>query len=462
MGVIRDIRDWFHERGDDIFGVDKKVEKLELHQLLPDEVSDILTRLDEQNQEAIENYEESDRAYREASDRRKDCYQNWQAKIAEFQQFKETHHGIIGSVMYNLPPLRFFSVGKEYQRLKREIKVLKREHKFWVRCSDEKNHIFEQAIEYRKDAKRALSEYKRIIVQKAKLYKKEFKLYTEYEKLNLAKGYKRIDREFGRDITDKLDNFLYYIRENWFDKPLISAGFDVKAVTKAVIDITRGKRLNDAEITAMREVRNWNMMPVNGPQQDNPQQGDPQQDDPQQDDPQHDDPQQDDPQQDDPQQDDQQHDNQQHDDPQQDDSEPDNQSRDEDNDKDDIHNNIKPPVQYDQYGLDRRAVEEVAKSLKDKIDTDLTPEEFLTAMAISNEKSKDINETAKRVKQALKNNPNDPSLAKYANKGAELMKKMLKGEWDIENLQGYMDTYKAVKEKLDKNKQERDSDQQQL
>ena len=480
MGVIRDIRDWFHERGDDFFGIDKKVENLELHQLLPDEVGEILDRLDEKHEDAMEVYKESDRAYREAAEKREQYYREWRLKDAEFKAFKEEHHGIIGMFIYNWTPLRFFTVGREYQRLKKEIKMEKRQHKFWSRCADEKNHIFEQAVEYRKEAKRALSEYKRIIVSKAKMYKKEFKLYAEYEKLNLAKGYKRIDREFGRDITDKLDNFLYYIRENWFDKPFISAGFDVKAVTKAVIDITRGKRLNETEIAAMRGIQAWTIKPVNGPRREAAQTNErPQENETENQ-----------------QQQETEQENQQQNEPQQDevnnemdesfmeedeninnivfDEEPENEQAQEESEIEQpeveaeqeepeneeseqadprklMRGKQKPPVEYGKYNLDRRAVESVIKTMN----LNLTPEEFMIAVAISNKNSIDIADLSKRVKAATMKNPDDARLKKLAQNGAEIVSEMIKEnpdeKFNFEALEDYIDVYKVAKNEIDKN-----------
>ena len=277
MELIRNVKDWFQQKGDDIFSIDKKVEELIENKMLPDKVYNILDSLDGEKQKSEDTYENAKRMYEEATERKTNYFDAWKEKKAEFNAFKTNHHGFIGKILYNFTPLRFFSVGKQYQSLRREIKILNKEYKFWVRCSNEKNHIFEQADEYRKEKRRALAEYKRIIVKKANLYKNEFKLISEYDKLENTQM-NHIEEEFGSDVKHSLENYMNLVINNWFDLEKTNTNFDIKAVTKAIIKMRKGQKLNENDKFAFQSIVNNNEpQPTNqekkASEQDNSEQG---------------------------------------------------------------------------------------------------------------------------------------------------------------------------------------------
>lgn len=277
MGLIRNVKDWFQQTGDDIFSIDKKVEELIENKMLPDKVYNILDSLDGEKQKSEDTYENAKRMYEEAAERETNYFVAWENKKAEFKTFKTNHHGFIGKILYNFTPLRFFSVGKQYQSLRKEIEILNKQHKFWERCSKEKNHIFEQADEYRKEKKRALAEYKRIIVKKAKIFKNEFKLISEYDKLENTQM-NHIEEEFGSDVKHSLESYMNLVINNWFDLKKTNTNFDIKAVTKAIIKMRKGQELDYNDKFAFQSILN-----NNEPQQDKPQEEDQKQDDSQKD-----------------------------------------------------------------------------------------------------------------------------------------------------------------------------------
>ena len=292
MGLIRNVKNWFQQTGDDIFSIDKKVEELIENQMLPDKVYNILDSLDGEKQKSEKTYENAKKMYEEASERKTNYFDAWNDKKAEFKSFKTKHHGFIGKILYNFTPLRFFSVGKQYQSLRREIKILNKEYKFWERCSKEKNHIFEQADEYRKEKRRALAEYKRIIVKKANLYKNEFKLISEYDKLENTQM-NHIEEEFGSDVKHSLENYMNLVINNWFDLEKTNTNFDIKAVTKAIIKMRKGQKLNENDKFAFQSIVNNNEpQPTNqekkASEQDNSEQGNSEQNTQEQDNPEQD------------------------------------------------------------------------------------------------------------------------------------------------------------------------------
>lgn len=292
MELIRNVKDWFQQKGDDIFSIDKKVEELIENKMLPDKVYNILDSLDGEKQKSEDTYENAKRMYEEATERKTNYFDAWNDKKAEFKSFKTKHHGFIGKILYNFTPFRFFSVGKQYQSLRREIKILNKEYKFWVRCSNEKNHIFEQADEYRKEKRRALAEYKRIIVKKAKLYKNEFKLISEYDKLKNTQM-NHIEEEFGSDVKHSLENYMNLVINNWFDLEKTNTNFDIKAVTKAIIKMRKGQKLNENDKFAFQSIVNNNEpQPTNqekkASEQDNSEQGNSEQNTQEQDNPEQD------------------------------------------------------------------------------------------------------------------------------------------------------------------------------
>ena len=253
MGIIRNVKDWFNERGDDLFRVDKKVEELIALGLLPEEAYNTLERLETANKEALNDYKNAGIDLSEASDKRRDCYEKLRDKEEEFEHFKKEHFGLAGKFLYNFTPLRFFPTGREYQRLKREIKNLKNEHKFWTRFYDESTHVFEQTAEYRKEVKRTLAEYKRIIVDKAKTYKRELNLVKEYNKLRMYDEDK-IKNIYDEEFASKLNSAIDKIKNKWFNSEIEDIDFDVTAVTRAITKIRKNKPLNEKDKEAMRTI----------------------------------------------------------------------------------------------------------------------------------------------------------------------------------------------------------------
>ena len=260
MGIIRNVKDWFNERGDDLFRVDKKVEELIALGLLPEEAYNTLERLETANKEALNDYKNAGIDLSEASDKRRDCYEKLRDKEEEFEQFKKEHFGLAGKFLYNLTPLRFFSTGREYQRLKREIKNLKNEHKFWTRFYDESTHVFEQTAEYRKEVKRTLAEYKRIIVDKAKTYKRELNLVKEYNKLRMYDEDK-IKNIYDEEFASKLNSAIDKIKNKWFNSEIEDIDFDVTAVTRAITKIRKNQPLNEDDREAMSAIGNIRVNP---------------------------------------------------------------------------------------------------------------------------------------------------------------------------------------------------------
>ena len=385
MGVIRNIKDWFNERGDDIFRINRKVEELVDLRILPEDVVNTLERLEESNSEAITNYKNAGIDFSEASDKRTKCYDKLVEKQEEFKKFKKEHHGFFGKILYNTI-LRFFPTGREYQRLRREIKNLKKEHKFWTRYCDESSQILRASEEYRKEAKRTLAEYKRIIVDKAKTYKKEIKLLIEYDKL-MKFDKNTIINYYGEEIANRMDSKLKEIKENWFSGNTKDIGADVTTVTNAIIKIWRNQSLNDEELIAMRDFGKSKTK-----QQNN-----------------------------------------------------------------NLKDQIKPPVVYADYGLDRRAIEKLLSKSPLNLKT---PEDFLIVMGFAQQSGEDMVKTAKDIKE-IKDNNSDSDLLKFANDGALMFSEMLQGNSASDELKPYINAYKIRKAFLDAKGQAKSQNQQQ-
>lgn len=247
---LLDIGDWFQTKGDDFFEVDKQCN--ELKGLLPEKVCELLDVLEGKKDLADSRYENESNAYRQSSDNREYYFELLQEKKSAFKSFKDEHHGVFGKAMYNLTPLRFFSsVGREYQRLRKEIKILKREHAHWVRCADENQHVFQDATEQRKEARKALAEYKRIIVGKANIYKEEFKLIKEYDKLLMMNGENKIEELYGKETKDQIEGYLNLVMDKWYDMEDMKPPFDIKKVTKVINKIRKGQKINKNEEVVM-------------------------------------------------------------------------------------------------------------------------------------------------------------------------------------------------------------------
>lgn len=249
-----DVKEWFKERGDDFFEIDKRVDEIDSEGLLPDEASHILNDLEEKKQNAENRYDDKKELYMRSSENRQYYFDKLEEKREEFKQFKENHHGILARVAYNLPPLRFLSVGREYQKMRKEIKMLKREHAYWSRYSDESKHAFDGATEQRKEKSRAVAEYKRIIVGKADVYKEEFKLLKEYSKLTDYRGDNIMTDKCSAETQEKIESYLNEFMDNWFGMNRIECDFDVKSVTKIVTKMRKGKELNEADKKVLENV----------------------------------------------------------------------------------------------------------------------------------------------------------------------------------------------------------------
>ena len=249
-----DVKEWFKERGDDFFEIDKRVDEIDADGLLPGEVSQILNELEEKKQNAEDRYDDKKELYMRSSENRQYYFERLEEKREDFKQFKEDHHGILARGAYNLTPLRFLPVGREYQKMRKEIKMLKREHAYWSRYSDENKHAFDGAAEQRKEKSRAVAEYKRIIVGKADVYKEEFKLLKEYEKLTKYYGDNIMTDKCSAETQEKIENYLNEFMDNWFGMNRIECDFDVKSVTKIVTKMRKGKELSETDKKVLENV----------------------------------------------------------------------------------------------------------------------------------------------------------------------------------------------------------------
>ena len=249
-----DVGDWFHRVGDNFFEVQQKIRELNEEGFLPDKVNELLNVLDEKVKVTDTRYQSANGLYETAKNNRANYFDKLVSKREEFKYFKREHHGILARIMYNFTPLRFLHVGREYQQLRKEIRVLKREYAYWNRYTDDSEQVFRGAEVQRKEAMRAASEYKRIIVSKANAYKDEFKLIKEYEKLQIVDK-DAIREQFGKETKVEMVKYMNLVMENWYDMEKVKTPFDVRRVTKVVSKMNKGKKLNDEEKKVMNNIK---------------------------------------------------------------------------------------------------------------------------------------------------------------------------------------------------------------
>ena len=404
MGIIRNVKDWFNERGDDLFRVDKKVGELVSSRLLPQDVYDVFAVLEEENENAVEDNKKAGIELNEIAEKRRDRFEKLKETEEELKNFKEKHHGIFARVIYNLTPLRFFPTGREYQRLRREIKMLKREHKFWTRLYDESTHDFEATWEHRKETKRTLAEYKRIIVQKAKEHKNELKFLKEYKKLITMDPNLNALGEESDAFKNNLNEAFNFIKNNWFEmnreELQESLQFNVKTVTKAIVKLRKNKELSEYELDAIRDIGGVRENRRSGRQERE--------------------------------------------------EEEEEEQEEEQNKTSNWKNKYKPYVNYDEYGLNREVIQEIANVCNVK-----TAEDFLLGLAVKLHEAAGENteELRKKIKEKLDNNPNDPLLRKCANEGAQMLRDMLQGKEDSGQFKPVLDLYQQFMEKRQKDDQ---------
>lgn len=249
-----DVGDWFHRVGDNFFEVQQKINELNEEGFLPDKVNDLLNVLDEKVKVTDTRYQSANGLYETAKNNRANYFDKLVSKREELKYFKKEHHGILARIMYNFTPLRFLHVGREYQQLRKEIRVLKREYAYWNRYTDDSEQVFRGAEVQRKEAMRAASEYKRIIVSKANAYKDEFKLIKEYEKLQIIDK-NAIREQFGKETKVEMVKYMNLVMANWYDMEKVNPPFDVRRVTKVVSKMNKGKKLNDEEKKVMNAIK---------------------------------------------------------------------------------------------------------------------------------------------------------------------------------------------------------------
>lgn len=250
-----DVSDWFHRVGDSFFEVEKQINELNVEGFIPDKVNDLLNVLDGKVKLTETRYQSANGIYESAKNNRVNYFRKLASKREEFKYFQKEHHGILARVMYNFTPLRFFQVGREYQQLRKEIKVLKKEYAYWNRYTDDSEQVFRVAEDQRKEAMRAALEYKRIIVSKANAYKDEFKLIKEYEKLQIVDK-DAIREQFGKETKVEIVKYMNLVMANWYDMEKVKPPFDVRRVTKVVSKMNKGKKLNEEEKDFMNNIKN--------------------------------------------------------------------------------------------------------------------------------------------------------------------------------------------------------------
>ena len=250
-----DVSDWFHRVGDSFFEVEKQINELNVEGFIPDKVNDLLNVLDGKVKLTETRYQSANGIYESAKNNRVNYFRKLASKREEFKYFQKEHHGILARVMYNFTPLRFFQVGREYQQLRKEIQVLKKEYAYWNRYTDDSEQVFRVAEDQRKEAMRAALEYKRIIVSKANAYKDEFKLIKEYEKLQIVDK-DAIREQFGKETKVEIVKYMNLVMANWYDMEKVKPPFDVRRVTKVVSKMNKGKKLNEEEKDFMNNIKN--------------------------------------------------------------------------------------------------------------------------------------------------------------------------------------------------------------
>lgn len=249
-----DVQDWFYNVGYNFFEVEKQIQQLDLEGLLPAEVCDVLNQLEGNSGDAEKKYYEAKNEHEETIENRRSCNEILADKEREFAYFKSEHHGSLAKIMYNITPLRFFRVGREYQQLRKEIKVLRKESDYLRKYSNIAGKKFETASENRREASRAEVRYKKIVVEKANIYRDTWKLIKEYTEATIKKDDK-IENLFGNDIKKEIENYMNSVIENWYYMDNIKAEFDVKKVGKIITKLNRGDKLKKDEVNFAEKLK---------------------------------------------------------------------------------------------------------------------------------------------------------------------------------------------------------------
>lgn len=358
---VEDVKEWFKERGDDITGLDKSFEDLIINKLLPKKYYDIYEKLEDKDKEAEKDLDYAHDDFQVASENRKRYKNELEQKE---MMFKDKYGGLVSMIKNNvpLPGFRFSANGKEYHRMKREIKIAKRSHKFWARMSDEKYNIFTASEENRKIRRRALAEYKRVIVGKSKQYKDEFKFIKEYNKLRDVDENK-LEDIFGADIKNRIVRFKDDIRDNWVDteRNNLKTSLNVTEATKVLAKLRSSGQITEQDKKIMESI-----IPQKQPN------------------------------------------------------------------KQKSKMNIKPPVDFTKYNIDRSALEIMSKKL-----SVASPEELLAIIAVSyntlakNPNSGDLKmhmqNAAAKLKNLRQNDPDGTIIGRLAQKGAQTFESLISG-----------------------------------
>ena len=363
---IDDFKDWFQHKGDDILGIERTIQELKKYQLMPRNVHDTLENLKDENN-AAENAKNIAIEHLEKTIEKKHVCKS---KLEQKQNMLNDKYGIFSKFLHNFIPIPFAFTrrGKEYHDLRREIRLLNDDLKFYERYANEDQVTLQVNLKYSKERKRALDQYKRIIYNKSKLYKKEFKFAKEY--LDLMKMDKnKLEKVIGEQCKESLRGITTTIVYCWFDMNEIPLNFDLDIATKMLTRIRKNEKISPEEIEAFKaEILHSGPRSNNNPTQNNP------------------------------------------------------------NTKKDNGINIEPPIQYQDYGLDRRAVEALAYHFKDtyKTDFNLSAEEFLIVFAAAKRNNVDIKEAAEKFNKAKTQGLNTDAYVKYAPEGAQILSDMLR------------------------------------
>ena len=396
---IGDIKDFFQQKGDDIFGVERKIAELENDRLLPQKVFETLEDLKDNDDIAKNNREAMEKKLKETIRDRENCRKEIKNKEDEIN----SNFGFFQKLRYNFLPLPFAFTrkGRAYHDLKKELTILNMYLKFYIRCTKEDYNIFIEAVENRKERRRALNEYKRIVFNKAKYYKDEFKFIKEYNKLKDIDNIK-LENILGPQCKNNLKNYKKIIVENWFDMEFPKY-FDAKQLTKILTKIRKNDNISLEEKEEMKRI----ILDIDDKQQQDKK---------------------------------------------------DSQDK---KTKKDLKQDIQPPVDYQKYQLDRRAIEVLSYKYNEKSNTNLTPEEFLVVIGLSyktNLNMKDILNRVDRIK-GYNNNTGRKALGKLAAQGAEVFSKMLNDDTIGNGFESYLELYKKAKDTIDRNTLTKDDGQ---
>ena len=396
---IGDIKDFFQQKGDDIFGVERKIAELENDRLLPQKVFETLEDLKDNDDIAKNNREAMEKKLKETIRDRENCRKEIKNKEDEIN----SNFGFFQKLRYNFLPLPFAFTrkGRAYHDLKKELTILNMYLKFYIRCTKEDYNIFIEAVENRKERRRALNEYKRIVFNKAKYYKDEFKFIKEYNKLKDIDNTK-LENILGPQCKNNLKNYKKIIVENWFDMEFPKY-FDAKQLTKILTKIRKNDNISLEEKEEMKRI----ILDIDDKQQQDKK---------------------------------------------------DSQDK---KTKKDLKQDIQPPVDYQKYQLDRRAIEVLSYKYNEKSNTNLTPEEFLVVIGLSyktNLNMKDILNRVDRIK-GYNNNTGRKALGKLAAQGAEVFSKMLNDDTIGNGFESYLELYKKAKDTIDRNTLTKDDGQ---